>query len=124
MDNYSEAFDLQSYLDMVSKHFPMVYISSDYEFVFHSDRGIYFRLQDVKTDKDFYGKVIKWLSRDAIKQPEEIAFNVGNAINEILKTNFTTVDFDIIYTYLGNDINKGLCDKFIESGFNITVLEV
>ena len=30
---------------------------------------------------------------------------------------------DLIYTYLGNDVNRKLCVKFIKSGFDMNVLK-
>ena len=42
--------------------------------------------------------------------------------NVICKTNFTVSDMILIYSKLGNGINRELTYEFIKSGFNLKVL--
>ena len=43
-------------------------------------------------------------------------------INKLLGTNFTLEEMTDIYTYLGNGIEHDLCVKFVESGYDMTLL--
>ena len=45
-----------------------------------------------------------------------------DGINRYLGTNFNFQDMDIIYTELGNDCNRPLCEKFIDSGYDMNIL--
>ena len=38
------------------------------------------------------------------------------------KVYFTEDDMNLIYTYLGNDCNRKLCEDFINSGFDMNIL--
>ena len=44
-------------------------------------------------------------------------------INAFLGTDFTKEDIGIIYTYLGNGVNRKKTLSFIYSGYNLDVLE-
>ena len=44
-------------------------------------------------------------------------------INDYLNTNFDFDDMEIIYTYLGNGVNRPLTIAFIESGYDMGVIE-
>ena len=45
-----------------------------------------------------------------------------DGINKYLGTNFDFEDMDIIYTKLGNDVNRPLCEKFVDSGYDMNIL--
>ena len=45
-----------------------------------------------------------------------------DGINKYIGTNFDFEDMDIIYTTLGNDVNRPLCEKFIDSGYDMNIL--
>lgn len=107
-------------------------INNSFEFVAdpHPRINTYFRLEDVNTLLDAKCKVIAYLSRAAFKtEPfrmkhlnEEVHAYHLNGINEFLGTDFTEKDMELIYTRLGNDINRPLCKKFIKSGYDMSVL--
>lgn len=42
--------------------------------------------------------------------------------NAYLRTEFTTEEVTEIYTYLGNDIRRDLCEKFVLSGYDMNVI--
>ena len=46
-----------------------------------------------------------------------------DGINAFLNTNFTEDDMDLIYTYLGNDCNRKLCEDFVNSNYDMNILK-
>lgn len=52
----------------------------------------------------------------------DIPWAVKMEINKLLGTNFTWEEMADIYTYLGNGIKHDLCVKFVESGYDMTLL--
>lgn len=118
-------------IDLQSAFYKSI-INNSFEFVAdpHPRINTYFRLEDVNTLLDAKCKVIAYLSRAAFKtEPfrmkylnEEIHAYHLNGINEFLGTDFSESDMELIYTRLGNDINRPLCKKFIENGYDMSVL--
>ena len=100
------------------------------EFIAHREANSYFRLIDCNNEFDVQCKVLEWLSRDAHKTApfnsdrKNRKFNkfILNGINSYLNTNFTEDDMDIIYTYLGNRCNHKRTVEFINSGYDMGVL--
>ena len=45
-----------------------------------------------------------------------------DGINKYLGTNFDFEDMGIIYTKLGNDVNRPLCEKFVDSGYDMNII--
>lgn len=93
--------------------------------------NIFLGLKDVDTEKELFKKVIYWFSRPAHKSKPFCSKSANdnlhkrflNAINTILNTNFNEYEIEKIYTRLGNGVNEPLTEKFIDSGFDISVLE-
>lgn len=113
--------------------FPDAIMNRNLEFVANPHRRInsYFRLDDCKTRMDVRCKVLEYLSREAYKSQH---FNVKwrndlvheyhrQGINAFCGTNFSHDDMEIIYTYLGNGVNRQKTLAFIYSGYNLAVLE-
>ena len=44
-------------------------------------------------------------------------------INKFLGTNFTAEDMELIYTRLGNGINRPLCERLVDFEYSIDVLK-
>lgn len=117
-------FDINRFLFTAMKYSPHLFINHRQELIIVPTKNIYFRLDNIETEKDLQIKIFEWLSRPACK-------GVGNywqsrirkIINEYLKTQFSTEDFELIYTRLGNGVNRELCEKFVTSGFDLSVLE-
>lgn len=107
------------------------FINSLNELILVPKTNLYFRLEDVATDKDLKCKVIAWRSRAACKampyyvhwRNEEYQKSVRDKINAFLGTNFSAEEWLDIYTYLGNDIRRELCEKFIDSGYDLNVIK-
>ncbi len=111
--------------------FPGAFIYRNGEIIVHKKANSYFLLKDCVSRLDVQCKVLEWLSRDAYKtEPFEsttknIQFNefILEGINTFLGTNFTENDMEEIYTYLGNRCNHQLTVRFIESGYDVSMLE-
>ena len=121
--------------------FPYSFINENNEFIclfYYGDECVNscFRLDNVSSELELKCKVLEYLSRPAFKGftyagqhwksrqiGEEIYDYHLDGINDFLGTHFDNSDIEIIYTYLGNGCNRNLCIKFIESGYNLKVLE-
>lgn len=69
-------------------------------------------------------KVLEWLSRPALKEgTKSVRVWYLSGINKFLGTKFSHRDIEEIYCKLGNEINRPLTLKFIESGYNMEVLK-
>ena len=91
----------------------------------------FFMLKNCKTETDIKCKVLEYLSRDSYKAKpfsrknhnEEFHNYILDGINRFLDADFTKEDMDKIYTKLGNGINHEKTLDFIESGYDLKVLE-
>lgn len=105
--------------------FPESFVNMNYEFIAYPKANTYFRLEDVNNELDLQCKVIAWLSREAAKSLNRYSKKYHfEGINNFLNTNFTTDEMKTIYTSLGGDVDRDKCIKFIQSGFDMSVLEV
>ena len=110
--------------------FPNSFMNSQLEFIADLKSNTYFRLADCETEFQVKKKVIQWLSRAAFKS-EPYRFSSDNTkfhrfiakgVNEFLGTAWDCDEFEIIYAKLGNGCNDDLCDRFINSGYDIEIL--
>lgn len=107
------------------------FINYNLEFIAHEEANEYFRLEDCETEFDVKCKVLEWLSRGAYKtcpfnsniKNERLHNFMLNGINDFLGTDFTEADIETIYTYLGNRCSHKKTVRFIESGYDMSVLE-
>lgn len=115
--------------------FPRGRLLSDrepYEFLAHDRGNIYFILGNCETKMDVDCKVLEWLSRAAYKAmpfSSDVANNrfheyFRKGISEYFNHEFDAKDIEIIYTYLGNACNHQKTIDFIESGFDMSVLDL
>lgn len=104
--------------------FPLFYINHNLEAIIHPRRNSYFRLEDVATEMDLKAKILEWLSREACKggTKKTQAYHL-DGINAFLSTAFSQEDMIEIYTYLGNRVNHAKTLRFIESGYDMSVLK-
>ena len=113
------------------KAFPKSFINHLGEFIGSLKENPYFCLADCKNELDVKCKVLEWFSRPACKtqyykttkRNEEYHKYMLDGINRFLETDFSLEDMEIIYEKLGNEINHGLTLKFIESGYDLKVLQ-
>lgn len=103
--------------------FPKFFINHNLEVIVHPRRNTYFLLKGVETERDVIAKILEWLSREAAKSvyKESQKYHL-HGINDFLGTNFSRDDMMQIYTYLGNCCNHKKTLRFIESGYDMSVL--
>lgn len=102
---------------------PKAFVNHNNELIIEPRNNIYFRLEDVHSVGDLQCKVIAWLSRPSCKGVSHYwQKRIRQIVNEFLGTEFSKDEMDHIYTYLGNDCNRKLCIRFIESGYDLAVL--
>lgn len=111
--------------------FPGSFINQNGEFIAHAETNQYFILRDCKTELDVKCKVIEWFSRaacktwpfDSARRNKQFQRFMLNGVNEFLGTSFTSDEMEQIYTYLGNACNHEKTVRFIESGYDMGMLE-
>lgn len=111
--------------------FPNSVINQSGEFIAHLKANEYFSLNGCENELDIKCKVLEWFSRGAYKtepfgtKKSNDAFNkfMLSGINQYLGTSFSSKDFEIIYTYLGNCCNHEKTIRFIESGYDLAILQ-
>lgn len=103
--------------------FPDAYINRRMEFIAYPRQNSYFLLGGVETERDLKAKILEWLSREAAKGYSWQSRRYHrNGINLFLGTSFTEEQMMEIYTYLGNRCNHAKTLRFIDSGYDMTVL--
>lgn len=94
------------------------------EIVVHRARNSYFSLKGIENETEFKAKMLEWLSREAIKGGNRVTQKYHlTGINEVLGTNFSVADMEIIYTYLGNGICHKLAIQFVESRYDMNLIK-
>jgi len=111
-------------LDKLMRNFNGCFINHNWELILVPKHNIYFSLEGIDTVGEVRRKVIAWVSRSAIKGvPQKTQKLIREKLNNYLGVDFDESDWDLIYTYLGNGCNGSLCEEFVESGYNIKLLE-
>lgn len=113
------------------KCFAGSFINECGEFIADRRSNTYFTLGNCKGEAEVKCKVLEYLSRAAHKsEPFRRACDnntfhafISNGANAYLGTNFNSQQWKAIYIKLGNGINRPLCQKFIESGYDMNILE-
>lgn len=111
--------------------FPGWFINDQGEFIAHQKANVYFNISTCESEVDVKCKVLEWFSRAACKSTpfrravDNTALHIFflNGINQYLDTRFSVEDMREIYTYLGNACNHKKTIRFIESGYDIAILE-
>jgi hypothetical protein len=101
------------------------FLNDDNEFIAVPKTNSYFILDDCNDRKDVHIKMVKWLSRDCGKAqilPVAKEFN-QQGFNNFCETTFNTEDFILIYDKLGNGVDHNLAIDFVESEFDLEILE-
>jgi len=107
----------------LSLAFPLLFVNRQNELITHPKRNTYFRLDGVETERDLKAKILEWLSREAAKSisRQSQAYHL-NGINRFLGTDFTKEEMYEIYTFIGNCVNHKKTLRFIDSGYDLSVL--
>lgn len=116
-------FENDAIRNRFTEAFPKFYINHNLEAIAHPRRNTYFLLTDVHTETDLIAKILEWLSREAAKSVYDQSQKYHlQGINAFLGTTFSQADMMQIYTYLGNRCNHKRTLRFIESGYDLSVL--
>lgn len=113
------------------KSFPGSFLNQYGEFIAHREANEYFKLSNCDDDLEIKCKVLEWLSRAACKtepyknKKKNEKFNdfMLTGINKFLGTDFDKCSMRTIYQELGNQVNRVLTIKFINSGYDMAVLQ-
>lgn len=114
----------------VMKHFNGSCINSSGELIISNRGNVYFTATDCKNKEDVICKLLEWCSRP-IAKGQPYSTNKRNVewrsfllcgYNNYLGTNFTLDDMYWIYDKLGNAVNHELTLKFLDSGFDLSLV--
>lgn len=113
------------------KSFPGSFISDNGEFIPERSGVACFNLTNCQFSGEIKCKVLEWCSRAAfksepyqtVKKNRELHRFMLKGINSFLDADFSKEDMELIYTKLGNNCNRPLCEKFVMSGYNMEVLK-
>lgn len=115
---------LKSIINHALQVFPKSFINHSNEIILEPRNNVYFRLEDVKTELDFKCKMFAWVSRPIAKSLNKYwSPKVLNSFNRLLNTNFSKDEMHKVYDRLGNDVNRQLTTRFIESNYDLSLLE-
>ena len=111
--------------------FPRSYINQNLEVILIPKINTYFNLEGVGSRRDIIAKLLMWCTRTIAKgQPfrnkkrnDMYREATKRALNYYLGTLFSDEDINLIYQRLGNGINQDLTYSFIDSDFDMEVLD-
>ena len=111
--------------------FPKSFVNANIELILVPRTNLYFLLSNVESPLDFKCKIIAWCSRACCKTAPysstwrnlQYQESIRDKINCYLGTKFDESQWMYIYTCLGNDVRRGLCEKFVQSNFDIEVIK-
>lgn len=104
--------------------FPKSFVNKSNEIILEPKNNLFFRLEDVNSELDFKCKMFAWLSRPISKSLNKYwSPRVLKSFNEFMGTQFTKNEMLQIYDRLGNDVNRKLTIRFIESNYDLSLLE-
>ena len=114
----------------VMKCFSGSYLNAYGELIISNVGNVYFNANNCETKRDIICKLLEWCSRPIAKgepyrsekRNREWRESLLVGYNEYLQTNFTQEDMYWVYDRLGNAVNHELTLKFIDSGFDLSLL--
>ena len=108
----------------IQRAFPKAYVTMNFELILVPRTNTYINLNHCSTPDEFKVKIIENCSRLSSKgYSKPLRKEHLDGINKLLDTNFTQEDMEYIYTYLGNGIKHELCMKFVQSGYDLGVID-
>ena len=117
--------EIENEISKIKRIFPKSFVNNHDELILEPKNNIYFRLEDVESILDFKCKFIAWVSRPASKGTNKYwQLRIRDWFNMYLGTTFSQYEIlEYIYTKLGNDIRRELCEKFVESDYDLEVIK-
>jgi hypothetical protein len=115
---------MEEYVRRTLMAFPGSFINANNEIILEPRNNVYFRLDGVNNELDLKCKLLAWASRPIAKSLNKYwRPRVLRSFNFLLGTEFTRKDMELIYDRLGNDVNRKLTIKFIESDYDLFILK-
>lgn len=115
--------NLQMEINKISFIFPKCFINRNNELILEPRNNIYFSLNDIKSVLDLKCKMIAWVSRPSCKGVSNTwQKKLRKWFNTYFERDFSITDIELIYTYLGNDIKRKLCEKFVKNNLDLEVI--
>lgn len=111
------------YLEMILPFFPTASIYKKNELIVEPKNNVYFRIDNINSQLEFECKILEYVSRSCIKGVSlywQRYFLCG--VNSFFRKNWNKSEMELIYTRLGNGVNRQLCIDFIQSAFNNKLL--
>ena len=123
--------EIKEELQALMYAFPESFINCNNELIFHPKINYSFLLDNCYTPRDVVAKVLMWFTRPCCKAEvyKRISANdkfhkeMTARLSEYLGVGLTVEQVMLIYQKLGNGIRKDLTYKFIDSGYDLKVLE-
>lgn len=123
--------EIKEELQKLMESFPEAFINRNNELVLHPQINYSFILDDCHNTRDVKAKVLMWFSRPCCqtlpykseKQNDNFHKRMTERLSEYLGVDLTVEQVMVIYQYLGNGVRKDLTYKFIDSGYDLNVLE-
>ena len=135
LNDYKKLQKRYSTLDEAIIHlkflFPSSFINEHNELILIPETNLYIQLENCKTKFQLFAKLLEWCSSDAcfslpypmMKFNELYWKQNRKALNSFFDQNWSHNDMSLIYETLGCHVNPTLTKQFIESGFDLQVLE-
>lgn len=121
--NHDKETGLKIIINHALHAFPKSFINHNNEIILEPRNNVYFRLDEVESELDFKCKMFAWVSRPIAKGlNKHWAPRVLGSFNITKGTNFAKAEMETIYDMLGNDVNRKLCLRFIESNYDLSLL--
>jgi len=101
------------------------FVNNNNELIIIPEINSYFRLDDVETELDFKCKILHWLSYDCASNHWDKRWSpkMINFINYMLDVDWNQDVLQAIYCRFGNGLNHDLCIKFIQSNYDLTLIQ-
>jgi hypothetical protein len=106
------------------KYFSKSFINMHMELILDDETNLYFRLAEINDPIEITYKILEWVSRSCIKGVSGYKQKqYRNALNNFFNKEITELEWYYVYTYLGNNCNRKLCETYVASGMDINSLK-
>jgi len=107
------------------------FINEHNELILIPETNLYIQLENCKTKFQLFAKLLEWCSRDSCFSLPYMVMKLNKlywkqnrkALNAFFDQNWSHEDMSLIYKTLGCHVNPTLTKQFIESGFDLKILE-
>lgn len=111
------------YLEKIKKVFPKAFIYKGDEMILIPELNVYFLLENVHSELELDCKVLEYCSRPATKNHSAWwRGRIMNFLRNYFKKPFHVVEMELLYTYIGNGVNRKLCKEFLKSDCDMQLI--